>query len=181
MAAKKKALAKPKSSSRRAAKETKDEEVEVGIQSLLTGNMPKVRDLSYHLQTIAGLIDRARTAAAKVTEAKKKAKESGVDVSAIMEIMSMKRADPLEIATKYRQMAALMQEEGMPVQLSLYEIRYGSPEEQGAKLGWDAGINGRSPPIDLFPEGAPGHKEMMRRWNDSQAQIITGKADAEEG
>ena len=39
-------------------------------------------------------------------------------------------------------------------------------------MGWDAGINGRSPPADLFPEGTPGYEPMLKAWNDAQAQII---------
>lgn len=170
MAAKKKAV--KKASSKRAAKETVDEKVEVATASLLSGNMPKIRDLTYHMGQIAGYQDKARTASAKVTEAKKKAKEAGVDVGAIMEIISMKREDPLEIATRFRQLAALMAEEGMPVQIKLFEPTYGSLEDRATKLGYDAGINGRSPPSDMFPEGTPGHPEMLRAWNDGQRQLV---------
>jgi hypothetical protein len=159
---------------KRAAKETQDEQVEVAVQSLLTGNMPKIRDLQYHMSQIAGYQDKARSASARVTEAKKKAKEAGVDVGAIMEVLAMKREDPLDVATRLRQLAALMSEEGLPVQIQLFEPKFGSIEEQAAAEGWQAGINGRSPDTERWPEGTPGHTEYLRRWNDAQREIVTG-------
>ncbi len=173
MAGKKKSKAPlKKGGGRRAAKEAKDEQVEVAVQSLLTGNMPKIRDLQYHMAQIAGYQDKARTASARVTEAKKKAKESGIDVGAIMEVLSMKREDPLDIATRFRQLAALMAEEGLPIQIQLFEPKYGSIEEQAKTEGYQCGHAGRSPDAERWPEGTPGHPEYMRAWNDGQRQLV---------
>lgn len=178
MAAKKKAAGK---TPKRKAKPTKDETVEVdNSMSLLLGNMPPSRDLIYHMDTIAGLIDKARTAAAKVTEAKKRAKEAGVDVVAIMDVMKEERIDALELATRLRQKAALYRERGLPVQLALYEPKHGSIEAQASAEGWSDGINGRSPNMERWPEKTPGSAEYLRRWNDSQKEILMKNADAKE-
>lgn len=169
MAAKKKTV---KKGGRRAAKETKDETVDTsaGIQ-LLLGNMPPSKDVMYHYQTILGLMEKASSAQGRVGDAKKKAKESGIDVSALMTVMKFTRLEALDLATMLKQQAMLMAELGLPVQLSLYETKYGSIEKQAMKLGWDAGRAGRSPPTDMFPEGTPGHPELMRGWQDGQAQL----------
>lgn len=176
MAAKKKTAAakKPRGGGggRRAKEPTKDEQVEVASKSLLTGNMPKIKDLNYHMAQIAGYIDKSRTAAKRVTEAKASAKEAGVDLAAIMEILSMKRADPLDVATHFRQLAALMQEEGMPVQIQLFEPKHGSIEDQAKSEGYQCGYAGKSPDTERWPEGTPGHEEYMRAWNDGQRQLV---------
>ncbi len=158
---------------RKAKAPTKEETVEVNnSMSLLLGNMPPVRDIIYHLETIKGLQDRARTAAGKVTDAKKKAKEAGIDMGALSLAMGYERMDPLEMATQLRQMQAVMREKGMPVQLALYEPKFGTIEAQATHEGWAAGIAGRSPDMERWPEGSPGSKEMMRAWNDGQADVI---------
>lgn len=150
---------------------TKEEQVEVKvggkeIESLLVGNMPKIRDLTYHLDTIGGWMAKAKTAQGKVSDAKKKAKEAGVDVGALMTIMRMRRMDPTELATELRQQAAMMAEVGLPVQMKLFEPAFGSVEEKAAAEGWADGKADRVPNTARWPEGAPGHVEYMRRWND---------------
>lgn len=175
MAPKKKIV---KTSGRRKKAETKAEQVEVktAAESLLIGNMPKIKDLSYHMGQIAGYIDKSRTAAKRVTEAKASAKEAGCDVAAIMDILSMKRADPLETATYFRQLAAMMQEEGTPIQIQLFEASYDSIDAQAAAEGWRDGKAARTPDTTRWPEGAPGSVSYMRRWNDAQRDTLIGDA-----
>lgn len=168
---------KSKGSSRKgaAAKPTKDETVNVMVGSLLAGdNQPATRDLEYHYLTILGLMDKARTASAKVGDAKKKARESNVDVSNLMDVMKMTRMDPLELASKMRQQSALMRKLGLPVQTSLFELKYGSVEAQAKAEGWAAGKAGRTPDLARWPEGAPGHADYMRCWNDGTCDNVTG-------
>lgn len=182
MAAKsKKAVAKakpkksrgPVSSKPRAKKATKDETVEVnGAQGLLLGNMPPIKDLKYHLGQIKGYQDAAKTASGRVTAAKKAAKEAGVDLQAISLAMGFKRSDALDLATMLRQLQALMAEEGTPVQISLFEPKFGSVEKQAAHEGWRDGKAGKSPDTVRWPEGTPGHVEYLRRWNDAQKDTI---------
>lgn len=179
MAAKKKAV--KKASSKRAAKETKEEQVEVIAASLLGGNMPKIKDLSYHLSQISGYQDKARTAAAKVTEAKKRAKESGIDINAIMDTLRMQRLDMLDLATELKQKAALMSELGFGVQIQLFEPKYGSIDDQAAAEGSRDGSSARTPNTERWPEGTPGSVSYMRAWNDAQASIVMNGANAEEG
>ena len=164
-----------KRTTRRAPKPGKTEEVDTSTgPQLLLGNMPPIRDLIYHLDNIAGWQAKAKTAQGKVTDAKKKAREAGVDLSAIALTMGFERMDPLDMATQLRQLQSLMNERGLPVQMQLYEPKYGSVEEQGAAEGWAAGTSGRSPDTERWKEGAPGHKEYLRRWNDAQRQTIEG-------
>lgn len=65
-----------------------------------------------------------------------------------------------------------MRERGLPIQLSLYEPKYGSVEDQAKAEGWAAGKAGRSPDTDRWPEGAPGSGDYMRRWNDAQKDTV---------
>ena len=160
-------------SRKQAQKPTKDEEVEVrtGVQ-LLLGNMVGEKDRSYYYDTYLKLLGQKASIGSKIQDFGKKAKEAGVDLAAMKLTIQMEKWDPLDLATHLKQQAAFMRDRGLPVQMSLYEPQYGSIEEQAKKLGWDAGIAGRSPPTDLFPEGTPGNSEMMRGWNDGQAHII---------
>ena len=163
---------KSKSARRPKQKETAAETVETseGVQ-LLLGNMPAAKDAMYHYQTILGLIDKARTASARVSEAKKKAKEANVDVGALMTVMRMERADPLDLASELKMQAMLMSELGLPVQMQLFEPKYGSIDAQAAAEGAQSGKNGRSPDTVRWPEGVPGHTAYMRAWNDEQGEI----------
>lgn len=181
-AKKKKAAAAPKrkkggGSRRRAAKPTKDETVEVsgveaGSAPLLAGNLPPTKDLLYHLGQIKGYQDAAKTASGRVTAAKKAAKEAGVDMQAVALAMGFSRSDPLDLATVLKQLQVYMREGGMPVQIGLFEPKFGSLEEQAKAEGWAAGRASRTPDTARWPEGAPGHVEYMRRWNDGQKDLI---------
>jgi hypothetical protein len=169
-----KKASKPKKTGKKAAKPSKDEEVETVNLSLLSGNQPPTKDLMYHVDNIAGWMDKASTAQGKVSDAKKKAKEAGVDVAAIMSFLKFQRMDPLDMAAQLRQLATMAAEAGLPVQISLFEPKYGTIEEQAGAEGYQAGSTGRTPDTKRWPEGAPGHVQYMRRWNDAQAEIITG-------
>ena len=170
--AKSKTTAKPKAQ-KRAAKPTKAEKVQPsdGVQ-LLLGNIMEQKDREYYTMTFLALKAKADTATAHVRDFRKKAKEAGVNMQALTDTLSMERLDPLEVADYLKQQMMFFRDRGMPVQISLYEPKFESIEKQATQMGWDAGKNGRSPPVDLFPEGAPGHTEMMRAWNDAQKEII---------
>lgn len=161
---------KSKGGGKRAPATPKSEEVDVAVGSLLSGdNMPKIKDLSYHYQNILGLMEKAASAQSRVSEAKKRAKEAGVDTGALMTAMKLTRLDPLDLAALLKQQAALMSELGLPVQMTLFEPKYGSVEAQAAAEGSAAGKAGRTPDTDRWPEGTPGHADYMRSWNDEQA------------
>lgn len=191
MAAKKKAAAPPKKkakagggSRRRALKPTKSETVEVSgvdpsVPPLLAGNMPPVKDILYHLEQIAGYQAKAKTASMAVTKAKNAAKEAGVDLKALSESQALIGMDPLDMATFFRQLQVVMQEKGMPVQISLFEPKYGSVEEQAGVEGWADGKAAKTPNTTRWREGAPGHVQYMRRWNDAQKDNLTDKAGAD--
>lgn len=172
MAAKTKKPAK--SGGKKPAKETKAEQVETstGVQ-LLLGNMMGQKDREYYVHTYLGLKGKCDKANADLSEFGKKAKEAGVDMKAMKQVLNMEKLDALDVASFLKQLAAFGKDRGLPVQIQLFEPKYGSIEEQATKMGWDAGINGRNPPIELFPEGNPGFVEMMRAWNDSQAQLAS--------
>ena len=193
MAAKKKAAvkkaAKKSGPRRRAANPTKDETVEVtggetGSAPLLAGNMPPTKDLMYHVGQIKGYQDAAKTASGRVTAAKKAAKEAGVDLTAIALHLGFKRTDALDLATLLRQLSAMMREDGLPVQLSLYEPKFGTLEAQAKHEGWNDAKNDRSPNTTRWPEGAPGHSEYLRSWNDgtrdNTVSRVTGGKEAME-
>lgn len=167
---------------RRAKPPTKEETVDISTNmSLLFGNMPPTRDQMYHLQTIIGLEEKAATAQGRVREAKAKAKDAGIDLVAMGLHKKLKRADILDAVTTLRQLAVYFREEGMPVQISLFETKFGSMEEMGAAEGWRDGKAGKSPNSDRWIEGAPGFKEYMRRWNDANRDNLMGDKSAEEG
>lgn len=182
----KKAASKPKAGSsrrRQAAKPTKAETVEVsGPESapLLAGNMPPVKDILYHMEQIAGYQAKAKTASMAVTKAKNAAKAAGIDLKAISEAQGLIGMDPLDMATYFRQMQVVMHEKGMPVQIALFEPKFGSVEDQASREGWSDGTAGRTPNTTRWQEGAPGHVQYMRRWNDAQKEIVMKDAGGDE-
>lgn len=126
MAAKKKAAKKKVGGARRGAlaKPTKDETVEVdsgAAAPLLAGNMPPIKDILYHMDQIAGYEAKAKTAGMAVKKAKDAAKAAGIDMKAIAEAKGLNGMDPLDMATYFRQLQAVMREKGMPIQIGLFE------------------------------------------------------------
>lgn len=173
MAKKKDAAPKKAGGRRKAQKETKAETVDVseGVQ-LLLGNMMQQKDREYYVTTYLGLKAKKDKAAQNLSDFEKKAKEAGVDMKALKNVLNMEKMDPLDLATLLKQTAAFMADRGLPLQLQLYEPKYGSVEEQAQKMGWDAGVNGRSPELHMWPEKSPGHEAYMRGWNSGQRQIV---------
>lgn len=164
---------------RRSKKPTKDEVTETTL-SLLGGNLPPTRDLLYHYETIAGHMDRVKTAQGKLGDAKKTAKEAGVDVSAMMDAMKKLRLDPLELAGRLRQEALLLSENGSPVQIMLFETKYGSVDEQASAEGLADGRAARSPNVERWKEGAPGQETYMAAWHKGQKENAAGITKPEE-
>lgn len=167
--AKKKASRKPRRTETEVSHETVESSQSV---QLLLGNMMEQKDRAYYMETWLKLKAKADTATSHLRDFRKKAKEAGVNVQAMTDTLKMERLDPLEVADYLKQQMMFFRDRGMPVQLSLYEPKYDSVEQQAQHMGWDAGINGRSPPIDLFPENTPGYEPMLKAWNDAQAQLI---------
>lgn len=169
MAPKKKAA----KTSKRAAKATKEETVDVstGVQ-LLLGNMIGEKDRSYYYQTYLNLLAKKAHIGSQIQEFGKKAKEAGVDMAALKLVISMEKWESLDLATYLKQLAANMRDRGLPLQMNLYQPQYGTVQEQATAMGWADGKSGRSPATDLWPEKTPGHEEYMRAWNDGQKQII---------
>jgi hypothetical protein len=194
MAARKKVKASTKrkvGSARKGAKArpTKAETVQTtggegaaAVESLFGGNMPPVKDLVYHLDQIAGYEAKAKTASMAVKKAKDAAKSAGIDLKSLAETKALNGMDPLDMATYFRQLQVLMREKGMPVQLSLYEPKFGTVEEQASAEGWRDGKAGRTPDTVRWSEGAPGHIQYMRRWNDAQKDNLeNGVGDEPDG
>jgi hypothetical protein len=195
MAAKKKVTARKGAKSKsvgsarkgRAAKPTKAETVEVsggetGVPPLLAGNMPPIKDLIYHMEQIAGYQAKAKTASMAVTKAKNAAKAAGVDLKSIAEGQGLIGMDPLDMATYFRQLQAIMVEKGMPVQIQLFEPKFGSTEAQAKHEGWNDAKADKPPNTVRWPEGTPGYPEYMRSWNDgtrdNTVKRVTGAEDA---
>lgn len=179
MAAKAKKPAKKKAAVKKAAKPANGTFVKSseGVQ-LLLGNMMGEKDRAYYVDTYLKLLAKHQKTGSDLSDFGKKAKEAGVDMPAMKAVLKLEKTDPLDLASTLKQMAAFGKDRGLPIQIQLFEPKYGSIEAQATKLGWDAGMSGRNPPTELYPEGTPGHTEAVRAWNDAQAQIILDGAKA---
>jgi hypothetical protein len=166
---------------RRAAKPTADEQVESssGVQ-LLLGNMAPDKDATYHYENILGWMAKVKSAQGSLGEARKKAEESGVRVKALTDAMKLEKADPLDVAGYLKELQRTARLRGFPVQIGLFEPKFGSIEDQAMSEGWAAGKAGRTPDMTRWPEGSPGHVPYMRRWNDAQADTVEGMGDSQE-
>lgn len=83
-----------------------------------------------------------------------------------MQVKSHFKLDPMDLATRLRQVASLMNDMGSPVQISLFEPKFGSIELQAAAEGRQAAEAGRSMDMDRWPENTPGAADYSRAWND---------------
>lgn len=173
MAKKKAAGEKPSGRKARTKKPTAAETVQVseGVQ-LLLGNMLGEKDRGYYVDTYLKLKAKKDKAQNDLTEFGKKAKEAGVDMKAMKDVLNMEKMDPLDLADLLKQMAAFARDRGLPVQFQLFEPKFESVEAQAKKFGYDAGFAGRNPLMEMYPEGTPGHEPMMQGWRSGQAQLV---------
>lgn len=165
---------KPKRSTKRAAKPTKDETVEVstGVQLLLGGeNMPKDEEVTRDFEMLARLMAKAATAQSQVREHKSKMKDKGQDVKSFTDTMALERMDPLDVAKRFQSYQRLFRIQGMPIQIGLFEAKYDSLEAQAKAEGYADGKAGRSQNTSRWVDGAPGHSEYSAAWLEAQAEL----------
>lgn len=181
MAARAKAKTKKTDSGRKRKAETKDETVEVstGVQ-LLLGNLPSDKDAKYQYETLMSLLEKSASAASRVGAHKKKMREAGFDVDAFMRTMRLERMDPLDLGAHMKEMARLARLRGLPVQMSIFETKYDSVEEQAAAEGFNAGAAGRTPDTARWVEGQPGYDAYMAAWTKGQKSVIESGVSADE-
>jgi hypothetical protein len=172
-AAKKPAAKKSKGSSRRRAAPTKEETVETstGVQ-LLLGNMPSDKDALSNLEILMNLIDRSHSAAARVTDHKKKMREMGFDITGMTNTIRLMRLDPIDLAAELKEQQRLMRLKGLPVQMALFEPKYGSPEAQAKALGYRTGRAGKSVNAELYPDTSPYFETYLAAWTEGQKDMI---------
>jgi hypothetical protein len=173
---------KPAARGRRAAKPTKEEAVETshGAQLLLS-NLPSDKDATFAYETLLHLMAKARSASGKVGDHKKKMKEMGMNVQAFTETMKLERLDPEDLAAQLMEMRRLAKLRGLPVQIDLYEAKYGTVEEQAYAEGYGDGKNGRNANLKRWGEGTKGYDEYMRGWNAGQKDMVMKGTDTSDG
>lgn len=143
-------------------------------------NMPSERDILHHLQNIKHYEDKAATARGHLADAKKKAKEAGIDLQALKLSMGFARSDTLDISTMLNQLSKMMAIQGLPVQMHLYDARYSDPEAQAKVEGFQDGKACKTPNAAKYPEGSPFHAAYMASWMEGSATNVKGAPSAAE-
>lgn len=160
---------------RQSAEDIEQQAVEV-VASPELPNMPSERDLEHHLQNIKGWKDKAATAQKHLSDARKKAREAGISIKAIMVYLGYERADTLDVATELGQLSILMRRRGHPVQMQLYDLRHGDPAAQAKAEGYADGRAAKTPNAARWPETSPQHAIYMAAWNDGQKDNLAPMA-----
>lgn len=152
-------------------------------ESASSPQLPNVwtdRDLEHHFQNIKHFQALAKTASTNLSTAKKRAREAGVSPEEIADAMKMERMDTLELQSRIKQKAALMNKLGLGVQIQMFETKYDSPEQQAKVEGNRDGAAARVP-SEQFAEGRPGHAEYMKAWTEANAANIKNNPDRGDG
>ena len=138
--------------------------------------MPEPRDLEHHYRQIKGFKEKAATANSHLRDARKKAKEAGINLAALDGILSYERMDEHEVREELSQLSAHLKIHGHPVQLTIFEAKNGTAEEEAYRVGrkhCELGKSSDSP----YPEGSSADAEYTRGYSDMTAERLGVKPE----
>lgn len=160
------ATGKAKAELRAEAKEAVKEHV-----AQATLKMPEPRDLEHHFKTIKGFKEKASTANSHLRDARKKAKEAGINLAALDGIYAFERMDEHEVRAELSQLAKHMELQGHPVQIALFEAKNGNVDEEAYRVGRRHCELGRAAD-NPYPEGSTPAVQYERGYMELTAERL---------
>jgi hypothetical protein len=169
-----KAKTKKAAAGKRAAKSAKPKE----DSPQLALPMPKDRDLKHYIseyQLGKKRVDDAKAALDKITAS---ADEAGVSVDAIKKGLAIQKKNPAQAKSDMMQLAMVLRELGTPLQVEVYEPKYGSPEAEAKVAGFQDGKAGKDRDYRSWVKGSPARRAYDENYEAGQLENMPIDAKA---
>lgn len=179
-------MAKAKSQKKPAGKKKADKKGATDIDGE-TGEavqlaMPAERDVKHYISEWALADKRVKDA----EKARKKVEtcmdEAGISVKEMKRAAKMKDVNPVQLKYDMSQLCMFMSEMGLPVQIQVFETRFGSAEAEQKARGYKDGKAGKDRDHGTLMKGSPGRRAYDEGYDEGQIENMpidaTAKAKA---
>ena len=145
--------------------------------------LPADRDALHHYTTIRGLKAKVDEANARLSNARKMAKEAGIEPEHINAVLKWQKHDPAELNAHLRKMAQMFKIGDLPVQFSIFDLSSLSPPERALQEGHKAGKEGVDFDANPYHPSSPEGQKWIEGLHRGRAEIVMamGAPTAEAG
>lgn len=145
-------------------------------------NGPAHKDLKYHFGQLKGLKAKVDEASANYSNARKRAKEAGIDPAVLGHLMKIEKQDPLEVKIYFKQLDRAAQANGLEIQMDMFDSSGVSREAQIFDDGFKAGLAGKSTTDNPHDANTEAGQTWLSAWHMGQSRNVAGigktKADS---
>lgn len=164
----------PRSGRGRAESVTGAKEAETEVRGAqVEMKMPQADRQLHYFDAIKGENAQIAKANERLKKIKAAAKSENVNVKAITNVLKMEKGDVVVYRQELEQQAILMREKGIPFQMTIHDIAFGSAVEQAKFEGAAAARAGRGPEC-RFPESSDAYDAYMEEYALVQAGNVPG-------
>jgi hypothetical protein len=134
--------------------------------------LPADRDALYHFTTIRGLRAKVDEANARLSNARKVAKEAGIEPEHINLVLKWQKHDPAELNAHLRKMAQMFKVGDLPVQFSIFDLSALSPEERALQEGHKAGKESVDFDANPYHPSSPEGQKWIEGLQRGRAELV---------
>jgi len=156
--------------------EPKDEKPKQRILPDLTAagsNGPSYKDLRMHFTTLKGLKLKVDEASSTYSNARKRAKECGIDPAVLSHLMKLEKQDPLEVKMYFKQLDRAAQANGLEVQIDMFDNSGVTREAQIFDDGVKAGAAAKSTSDNPHQENTEAGQTWLTGWHAGQKRNLS--------
>lgn len=140
-------------------------------------NGPSFKDLKFHFSTLKGLKIKVDEANSHYSNAKKRAKEVGIDPAILKHLMKIEKQDPLEVKLYFQQLDRAAQACGLEIQIEMFDSSGVSREAQIFDDGVKAGAAGKSSTDGPHDENTDAGQNWLSGWHVGQKRTLAKFAE----
>lgn len=145
-------------------------------------NGPSYDDIRFHFQKLKSLKEKVASANGEYQNARKVAKEAGVDPAVLSALMKAEKQDPDEVKLYNKALGRAATAVGIELQLDLFDKSGISREAQIFDDGLKAGIAGKSTSDGPHDANTEAGQTWLAGWHLGQSRNVAGigktKADS---
>lgn len=137
-------------------------------------NGPAHKDIRYHFGQLKGLKSKVDEASANYSNARKRAKESGIDPAVLTHLMKIEKQDPFEVKLYFKLLDRAAQANGLELQMDMFDSSGISREAQIFDDGFKAGLAGKSMDDNPHQLNTEAGQTWQQAWNLGQSRNVAG-------
>lgn len=143
-------------------------------------NGPSFKDLAFHFSTLKGLKNKVDEASAYYSNARKRAKECGIDPAVLSHLMKLEKQDPLEVKMYFKQLDRAAQANGLEIQMDMFDASGVSREAQIFDDGVKAGVAAKNTSENPHQENTDAGQTWLAGYHAGQRKNMQfGKTESD--